>query len=249
MPPAPGGKGGGFLGKILGAVGIIVVIGVVIAVRIFTNSDSGGDDDTAESSRLDDQQVEAAEAAEIGDCMADALSVETDDLVVPCDDPNAFWTITGISDSSGAEVDFMGNLTDQQPVIELCGQEAVGWQIGRLWQQYQYIYTEQYAGTGGTVDQLYCVEAIDQADPEGRIPKVPDTGECMNDVDGFWTVECSADNAVYEITATQQVDPPAEMTNTEIQESLEGCPGGDYYPFALYGSDDLVYGLMCADNV
>lgn len=250
MPPAPsGGKGGAFLGKILGVVGVIVVIAIVIAVRVFTNSDSGGDTDTATSTTLDDEQMEAAEAAEVGDCMADALSVETSDLVVPCDDPSAFWTITEVSSDSGAEVDIMGELADQQPVIDVCGQDAIGWQVGRLWQNYQYIYTEQYSGMGGPVDHLYCVEAIDQADSEGRTPKVPDTGECMNDTDGFWTVDCSAANAVYEITATEQVDPPAEMTNTEIQESLGGCPGGDYYPFALYGADDLVYGLMCANNV
>src|SRR5699024_2573805 len=139
------------------------------------------------------------------------------DLIVPCDDPSAFWTITELSSDSGAEVDGMEQLTDQQPVIDLCGQEVIGWQIGELWRDYQYVYTEQYSGMGGSVDHLYCVEAIDQADAEDRVPKVPDTGECMNDTDGFWTVDCTAANAVYEITATEQVDRPTDMTSTEIQ--------------------------------
>ncbi|HLU26961.1 MAG TPA: hypothetical protein VKZ65_00885 [Glycomyces sp.] len=245
MPPAGGSKGGGVLGKILGAVGAVVLVGVVIAIRAF----AGGSDDTdPNNDTLDREQMKAAETAEVGDCMADALSSATDDLVVDCDDPNAFWTITEVSDDSGAEVDIMGELTDPQLVVDICGQAYMGWEIGQLWKSYQYVYTEQTQGLGGPVDYLYCVEAIDKQDERGRTPKVPDTGECLNDDQGFWTVDCSSTEALYEVLNTQSYDPPAEMTETELQSELGGCAeSSSFYPYGLYGVDDLVYGAMCID--
>lgn len=246
MPPA-GNKGGGAVGKILGVVGVIVVVGVVIAIRAFGG---GSDDDDPNNDTLDKEQMEAAEAAEVGDCMADALSAATDDLVVGCDDPNAFWTITEVSNDSGAEVDFMGELTDPQIVIDVCGQEFMGWEIGQLWKSYQYVYTEQTQGLGGPVDYLYCVEAIDKQDELGRTPKVPDTGECLNDDEGFWAVDCASAEAKYEVLNTETYDPPASMTESDVQNALGGCTeSANFYPYGLYGADELVYGAMCIDYV
>ena len=143
---------------------------------------------------------------------------------------------------------YFAQLTDPQIVVDLCGQAYMGWEIGQLWKSYQYVYTEQTQGLGGPVDYLYCVEAIDKQDERGRTPKVPDTGECLNDDQGFWTVECSSTEALYEVLNTESYDPPAAMTETEVQAALGGCAeSSSFYPYGLYGADDLVYGAMCID--
>ncbi|WP_211234771.1 hypothetical protein [Glycomyces arizonensis] len=244
MPPA-GNKGGGATAKILGAVGTVVVIGIVIALRVFLGGDSSDDTDP-NNDTLNDDQVEAAEAAEVGDCMADALSSETDDLVVPCDDPNAFWTITAVSNDSGAEVDMSGELTDTQAVIDLCGEEVMGWELGQLWKSYQYVYTESVEGLGGPVDHLYCVEAIEKADDQGRMPITPDVGLCFDDsTDGWWSVSCDDPNAVYEVINSEVVSPPVEMTQEESDAELGGCPDANYYPWPVTGVEGKVWGILC----
>ncbi|GAB3229307.1 hypothetical protein GCM10027447_22440 [Glycomyces halotolerans] len=246
-PPPPKGGSGGLVAKILGVVGAVVVIAAIGIVR-FVMTDDGGSDDSNTSTTLDDEAVEAAEAAQVGDCMSDALSAATDELVVPCDDPNAFWSITAVSDDSGAEVDSMGALTDPSLAEAACGQEYMGWQIGRLWKSYQYVYTKDVAGLGGPVDYLYCVEAIDKADADGRTPRVPDVGDCMDDTDGFWTVDCSAASAYYEVVDSQSYDPPVEMSESDLQSEMGGCPDAEYYPYGLYGADGLLYGALCINT-
>ena len=64
------------------------------------------------------------------------------------------------------------------------------WAPGELWKSYQYVYTEEIAGTGGPVDYLYCVEAIDKEDADGGRPITPDIGDCTDDT--LRTFDCSS---------------------------------------------------------
>ncbi|GAB3650712.1 hypothetical protein [Glycomyces tarimensis] len=249
-PPAPPSGGGGVLGKILGSIGGVVLVGVIAVVYFVFGGGGSSDDTDPNNDTLDAEQMEAAEAAEVGDCMADALSAETDDLVVPCDDPNAFWSITQVSSDSGAEVDIMGELTDQQIPVDICGQEVAGWQLGETWKSYQYVYTESVEGLGGPVDYLYCVEAIEQEDANGRLPVTPTTGSCFDDsTDGWWTVDCASPDALYEVIDSEVVDPPAAMTQDEVNAALGGCPDAHYYPWPVEDVDGNVNGILCVVDI
>ncbi|SDE23408.1 hypothetical protein [Glycomyces harbinensis] len=248
MPPASGGGGGGLVAKILSGVGVLVLaIGFVIFRYVI--SDDSDSSDTGSDTTLSNDEVEAAEAAAVGDCMSDALATVDADLVVPCDDAAAFWTITQVSDDSGAEVDIMGELTDPSIAASICGQEYMGWTPGQPWLSYQYVYTEEISGTGGPVDYLYCVEAIDKEDADGRRPIVPDAGTCTDDGStGYWTIECSLPAALYTVDETETYDPPIEDAAFDYETAVGGCPNSGYYAQALYGADGLIYGAMCTSD-
>ncbi len=49
---------------------------------------------------------------------------------------------------------------------------------------------------------------------------------------------------------TETYDPPASMTESDVQNALGGCTeSSSFYPYGLYGADELVYGAMCIDYV
>jgi hypothetical protein len=247
MPPTSGGGGGGLVAKILGGVGVLVIGIVIVIVRAFAG-DSGGSDSDSTDTTLSDEEMDAAEAAAVGDCMSDATATAGADLVVPCDDPAAYWTITQVSDDSGAEVDYSGALTDPSVAGTVCGAEYMGWTPGALWKSYQYVYTEEISGTGGPVDYLYCVEAIDKEDADGGRPVTPDTGSCTDD--SLRTFDCSNTLALYLVDEVETYDPPVDEASFDSTTALGGCPNSDYYATPVTGGDGLVYLAYCSsDNV
>jgi hypothetical protein len=252
MPPASGGGGGRVVAKVLGVVGV-VAIGLVIAVVRYLSSDSSDTpaetSDTATDTTLTDDEVEAAEAAAVGDCMSDAAESANADLVVPCDDATAFWTITEVSDDSGATVSMMGGLDDPSIAAEVCGQEYMTWTPGEVWKSYQYVYTESIAGAGGTVDFLYCVEAIDKEDADGGRPFTPDVGDCTDTT--LRTFDCSSPNAPYVVDAIEIYDPPIEQLSFDQNTALGGCSGSDYFATPFSGGDGIlpvVYLAYCSSD-
>ncbi|GAA2286638.1 hypothetical protein GCM10009853_047250 [Glycomyces scopariae] len=261
IPPPTGGAGRGVLVKILSGVGAVVIALIVIGIRALGN-DSGSDsnnsatdaaDDLAAESTTDttlsDEEMEAAEAAEVGDCMSDAEVDATADLVVPCDDPAAFWTITEVSDDSGAAVSILGDLDDTAPVVEVCGQEYLGWTPGVVWQSYQVVYTETIEGAGGPVDFLYCIEAIDKEDADGGRPIVPDVGDCTDGT--LRTFDCANAAALYVVDDIETYDPPVDELTFDYTTALGGCPESDYYATPVTGGEDLlpqVYLAYCSSD-
>ncbi|GAA1671284.1 hypothetical protein GCM10009830_16590 [Glycomyces endophyticus] len=257
IPPPSGGRGGGLLGKILGGAGALLIGIVIVVVRALAN-DSGSDSndtandtvtDTATDTTLTDQEMEAVEAAEVGDCMSDAEVDATADLIVPCDDAAAFWTITKVSDDSGASVGILGDLDDTAPVAEVCGQEFLGWTPGVVWQSYQVVYTETIEGAGGPVDFLYCIEAIDKEDADGGRPIVPDVGDCTDGT--LRTFDCGNAAALYVVDDIELYDPPVDELTFDYMTALGGCPSSDYYATPVTSGDDIlpqVYMAYCSSD-
>lgn len=255
IPPASGGSGG-LVAKILSGAGVLV-IGIIVVVVRALSSDSGDSNDTAgdvtdtatDSVTLSEEEVEQVEAAVVGDCITDA-DVNVDDLVVPCDDPTAFWTITQVSDDSGAAVTIMGDLEDASVVATVCGQEYMGWTPGELWKSYQVVYTETIEGIGGPVDYLYCIEAIDKEDADGGRPVTPDTGDCT-DGSTLRTFDCSNAAALYVVDDIEVYDPPIDELSFDYTTALGGCPGSDYYATPVTGGEGIlpqVYLAYCSSD-
>ncbi|MFG3340443.1 hypothetical protein [Glycomyces sp. NPDC048151] len=245
MPPASGGGGGGLVAKILGGAGVLVIGVIIVIVRAFAGGDSGNDSDGTDTT-LSDDEMQAAEAAAVGDCMSDAAATADAELVVPCDDPAAFWTITQVSDDSGAEVDYSGQLTDPSIAASFCGQEYMGWTPGQPWLSFQYVYTEEISGTGGPVDYLYCVEAIDKEDADGGRPVTPNTGDCTDD--SLRTFDCANTLALYVVDEVETYDPPVDELSFDTTTALGGCVNSDYYATPVTGGDGLVYFAYCSSD-
>ncbi|MEV3936024.1 hypothetical protein AB0K52_08630 [Glycomyces sp. NPDC049804] len=247
MPPTSGGGGGGLVAKILGGVGVLVIGVIIVIVRALANDSGNDSDSTGTDTTLSDEEMDAAEAAAVGDCMSDAAASVDADLVVPCDDPTAYWTITQVSDDSGAEVDYSGQLTDPSIAASVCGQEYMGWTPGELWKSFQYVYTEEISGTGGPVDYLYCVEAIDKEDADGGRPVTPDTGSCTDDT--LRTFDCSNPLALYVVDEVETYEPPVDELSFDSMTAVGGCPNSEYYASPVTGGDGLVYLAYCrSDN-
>ncbi|MEU6857409.1 hypothetical protein AB0B28_00830 [Glycomyces sp. NPDC046736] len=246
-PIPPSGNSGGGWGKKIGGIAVVVVVAVGIA--IFRSVLSGSDDnDSGSDTTLTDDQVEAAEAASVGDCMSDATAVGSD-LIVPCEDPAAFWTIKDVASDPGFEIDIMGEVSDPAVPISICGEEYNASTPGQLWLSYQYVYTETYEGAGGPVDYLYCVEAIDKEDADGKRPVFPNTGDCTDNWStGYWTIDCSLPAALYVVDDVEIYDPPIEESAFDYTTAVGGCQNSGYYAQALYGGDGLIYAGMCTSD-
>jgi hypothetical protein len=236
IPPGAGGGGGfgnfaketgkGILWRVLAGVAVLLIAGGVIVYNMVVKGDSASE----ALDHLDDNKLSPA-AAE-GDCMIQdweasdtSLDDPTESLIVPCDDPTAFWTITTVDDSIETETDAMGDVADFTEFTTMCGEEILARTPGQLWKDFYYIYTvgDYY------IDYAFCLEAIDKADDLGQTPRTPDVGQCFNDADDWYTVDCGAADAYYEVTDVLAVDPPAAMTQTEIEARLTECTGGDSY--------------------
>lgn len=246
MPPGGGGGGGfgnfaketgkGILWRVLAAVAVLVIGGIVVIVKMM-----GGDSAGEALDELDDSKLKPS-AAE-GDCMIQdwessdsSLDDPTDSLIVPCDDPTAFWTITAVDDSIDTETDALGDIADFTEFTTMCGEEILARTPGQLWKDFYYIYTlgDYY------IDYAFCLEAIDKADANGQTPRTPDVGQCFNDAEDWYTVDCGAADAYYEVTDVLLVDPPAPMTEDEIYNRTTECTGGDSYTWLNQKSFDTI---------
>ncbi|WP_156925888.1 hypothetical protein [Glycomyces arizonensis] len=166
------------------------------------------------------------------------------DLTTSCDGEQAFWQITAVSDDTGATVDDEGMLADVQAAYDVCGEEYGAFQLGELWKDWYFTYDE---ATGG-VEELYCVEAIGNADSEGRTPVTPDTGSCFDDSDTWWSVPCDSDLALYEVVDTVAVDPPEEMTTDEANDASAPCSGGEFF-WQVTDVENRTTSILCGNGL
>lgn len=241
-PPSSGSGGGGNIGKVLSVVGGILMIGIIIAVRVFSN---GGGADDGDGTTLSDDEVEAAEQAEVGDCMPQEPATATDaDFIVECSDPAAFWSITSVDNEASLLVTG-GDVSDISDAQGVCGDEVATRIPGQPWTDYNFVYNQ----TSGITDQFFCLEAIQEPNESDQLPKTPDIGECFdNDPNDWWTLDCGSANAMYEVVDTIPVDPPAEVTESEAADMAAGCSGGGWYGATIdpYGRTGAV---VCYDEL
>ncbi|WP_100445377.1 hypothetical protein [Glycomyces xiaoerkulensis] len=246
-PPAPPSTGGGGMaGKILGVLGSVVVLGAVAAFAILNNDDDGGgagDDGDGTENTLSNDEVEAAEQAEVGDCMSKEYgSAVGEDFIVDCSDATAFWEITTVDND--AEITISGaDVADYQDAFDQCG-ESVGARIpGQGWTDYNFVYDQET----GITDQFFCMEAVQEPDELGQLPQTPGAGDCFSDTaDDWYTLDCADGSATHRVADAVPVDPPAEMTQDEIDALSAECSGGEYY----WGAADFMGrtgGVICAD--
>ncbi|MEU6247097.1 DUF1720 domain-containing protein [Glycomyces sp. NPDC047010] len=252
-PMPPPNRGGGIGAKVLSVIGVIVVGIIVVVVKALirdagdSNDANNDSTDSSTDTVLTDEQMDAAEAAEVGDCMTDVTG--SGDMVVECSDATAFWTITLVSDDSGAQVDMFGDLTDSSVGGTVCGEEYLGWTPGELWKSYQYVYTEEVEGLGGPVDYFYCVEAIDKEDANGGRPATPNTGDCTDGT--LLTFDCSNTSALYVVDAVEVYNPPIDELTFDYTTALGGCEGSDYYATPVTVEESFtsnVYMAYCSSD-
>ncbi|WP_091040395.1 hypothetical protein [Glycomyces harbinensis] len=252
-PPEPPKRNLGLIGGIvIGAV--VLVLGATLLVVLNMRGDDdqadGGDGTTSEeasdgeTSPQEETTTQEETDTEVGQCLPYAPVIEGDGLaLLDCADPAAFWTITAQSYDVDGEVDAEGNLVDSQVAYDLCG---AGWgQVypGNAWQTWHTVYSS------GVLDSLYCYEAIGAANPDNpeQTPIIPDTGDCFDDSDSWWTVDCGSGSAIYRVDSTVVYDNPVPMTEDELNTAGTEC-GTDWY-FSILDFEDNVLALLCANDV
>ncbi|MDN3238185.1 hypothetical protein [Glycomyces tritici] len=253
LPPGAGGGGGfgdfaketgkGLLWKIVPVILVVIGLGIYFLVKV-----AGGDSAGEALDELDDSKMSPSAAA--GDCMIQdwdssdtSLDDPTDSLIVPCDDPTAFWTITSVDDSIDTETDALGDVADFSEFTTMCGDEILARTPGQLWKDFYYVYTvgDYY------IDYAFCLEAIDKVDDAGQTPRTPDAGQCFNDADDWYSVDCGAADAYYQVDDVILVDPPAVMTEDEIVARTSECSGGESVTWLNQKSTDT-FDLDTSDN-
>jgi hypothetical protein len=216
--------GKGILWRVLAAVAVLLIGGIVVVVKMM-----GGDSAGEALDELNDTTISPSAAA--GDCMIEdwsatdtSLDDPTESLIVDCADPTAFWTITSVDDSIDTETDALGDVSDFTEFTDMCGTEILSRTPGQLWKDFYYVYTvgDYY------IDYAFCLEAIDKPNDSGQTPRTPDVGQCFDGADDWFTVEC-AGTGTYEVVDILLIEPPVAMTEDEIYDKTAECSGGDSY--------------------
>jgi hypothetical protein len=256
-PPGPPKRNLGLIGGIV--VGVtVLVLGAVLLVTMNLNKDdepiAGGDGDPSESASEDatspeeETTTETEAGSEVGQCLpyepviADGGSGDGLELL-DCAEATAFWTITAQTyDVTDVAVDSEGQLTDPAAALELCGDDWGINYLGELWTNWHYVYSS------GTLDSLYCIQAIGTADPAepDHLPYTPDTGDCFDEASEWWTVDCSSDLATYEVVDTVVYDEPVTMTEDEAADAAT-C-GGNWY-WQITDTQGRTSAIICANEV
>lgn len=257
IPPTSGGGGGfgefakntgkGLLWKLVPVILVVLGLGIYFVVKL-----AGGTSASEALSDLNDSDTSAG--VEAGECLSSweySFSVSEDplaELVVDCSSPDAAWTVTSVEeDVDHIRADSAGVADDLAPIVEICGEEVLSYQFGATWKDFNYVVDS----SGGKLDYLICTESVDQADSQGRTPRMPDVGDCFSEDDGWYVRDC--DSASYEVTVTIPVDPPVAMTEDEIFAAASSCGQEDYIwtVYQLtdpsgYSDTDPVTGVLCA---
>ncbi|GAA1693476.1 hypothetical protein GCM10009830_46630 [Glycomyces endophyticus] len=219
------------------AVGGIGLAGAIALTGCGILDDAGSDTDTTEVSG---EQVDAAAEAAAGDCLPyEVLSEDPAVFEVACDDATAFWTITNIvadPDVTAAG----GDIADTQAIYDTCGEEVGAYVPGKPWTDWNMIYDV----TTGAVDYLFCIEALDQPNAEGKTPVTPDTGDCMSSSDTEWyQVDCA--DAAADTTVTDAiVFDTAEWAAPDIEGAAANCAAGYYELSDQFGRTS---GVLCIE--
>jgi hypothetical protein len=163
--------------------------------------------------------------------------------VVTCDDDTAFWEITALTREINATVDDSGELTDYEAAYDLCGEGNGAPRPGELRTNSKAIYN-----SGGEVDALYCLRALGNPDPasDARAPYFPGEGDCTDDRDATWTVDCESPEAFFEVVDTIEFDKPQELSDEEVAEAGKAsCSSGLYYK-ELRDRENRVTVILCS---
>jgi hypothetical protein len=258
LPPEPPQRNLGLIGGVI--VGVtVLVLGAVLLITVNLQGDKKDDDiaegggDTSASATENDNTPDAdattpAEEtdSEVGQCLPYESEVDGSGLgpLVACSDATAFWEIKAQSyDVADIAVDDEGNITDTAPVYELCGD---GWGtnvLGQVWTKFDYVYSP------GSLDSLYCLEAVgnpDPAEPE-HLPVMPDVGDCFDDSSSWWSVDCGSDLAMYTVVDTIMFDPVPDMSDEDAEAQGTSC-GTDWY-WEMIDGEGRTYGILCGNDV
>ncbi|GAB4005398.1 hypothetical protein GCM10029992_53150 [Glycomyces albus] len=243
IPPPSGGGGGGLALKILGAVGSIVLIAAIALVKVFVLDGDDGGSNNAGTNTLSNDEADAAEQAEVGDCMPQNYGSGTgEEIVVDCGDELAFWTITKVDNDAAVPIS-AGDVTDFQDAVDICGENVYARIPGEVWLDYNFVEVE------GTTEQFFCLEAIQEQNAEGQLPKVPTTGECFDDAADWWTVDCSSATAIGEVVDAIPVSPlEQDMSQSDAQAMAGQCSGGEVY-WQVEDQLGRTGGILCGNEL
>ncbi|WP_100445079.1 hypothetical protein [Glycomyces xiaoerkulensis] len=243
-------------GRLIGAIVLglaLLAFGAVLLVTLLTGED--------EEDPIADPTTDTESPAEETETPTEEPTTEADDrfagrclpyepqvddrqveVLASCEDDEAFWEITDWSEDVDTSVDDEGGLADNQPAYDLCGESSGVFELGEPWQDWYYVYD---SATGG-IDYLYCIEALETADEDGRIPVVPDEGDCFDDSNEWWSVPCDSDLALYEVVGTVEYDEPRELSDDEAAE--EATCGGDLY-WQVTDVEGRTSAILCGNEV
>ncbi|GAA2166514.1 hypothetical protein GCM10010403_35180 [Glycomyces rutgersensis] len=259
LPPEPPKRNLGLIGTIVVVATVLVLGGVLLVTMNLKGKDDdtaeGGGDDTSESASENDNTpdenattpAEEEAGSEVGQCLPYEYDVDGSGLgaLVDCSDGTAFWEITAQSyDVADIAVDDEGSIVDTAPVYALCGD---GWganQLGQAWTHWDYVYSS------GSLDSLYCMKAVgnpDPAEPE-HLPVMPDVGDCFDDADRWWSIDCGSSLALYTVVDTIMLDEPVkDMSDADAEAKGADC-GTDWY-WKMVDGENRTYGILCGNDV
>jgi hypothetical protein len=256
LPPEPPKRNLALIGGI--AVGVtVLVLGATLLITMNLRGDETDGaqegDSTSEAASDEATTEETATTAEkedsggeVGRCLPYESEISGDGFaLVECADPTAFWEITAQSyDVTDVAVDDEGRLVDRTAVDELCGADWGLLKPGETWTDYDYVYSS------GTLDSLYCVQATGSPDPAeaGHLPVVPDVGDCFNDADQWWSVDCGSDIALYEAVDVIMYDEPVQdMSDSQAETDGAAC-SSDWY-WKVTDRDGRTSAILCANDL
>ncbi|MDA1358189.1 hypothetical protein O1R50_01030 [Glycomyces luteolus] len=260
-PPRPNGKHTGLIVGAVIAVGVLIagVLGVVGFNMLSDGNDEAAPESSASEAPTGEGPTGEGPTAEepTGDeparpdvpatsCLPyePVLAPFGFDLTTGCETPDAFWRITNSSDTTAASVTPEGTLANVQVAIDLCGDDYARLQPGELWKDWYFTYDNATL----VVEQLVCVEALGNPDASGRTPIMPDTGDCFDNSDRWWTVPCEQPEALYTVVDTVAVDPPREMTLDEAEAESAPCSGGALF-WQIVDAEGRTTHVLCGDEL
>ncbi|MCD0445926.1 hypothetical protein LO763_20145 [Glycomyces sp. A-F 0318] len=144
-------------------------------------------------------------------------------LVVPCEDPTAYWRAAWTDDSATGIVDANGKV-DAAMLPRPCTSDTVEEQIGLPWRS---LLTD-YEPDTRDLNAIVCMEAIDRPDEHGRTPVEPDIGDCAEhdpDSGAYWTVACQADKPRMAVTGIVALEDPTADDDELVALANIECPG------------------------
>lgn len=235
-PPPPSGSGGGkgMLMKILSG-GAVVIVAIVFAIIKFFLGDSGTD-------KAQDQMASIPE----GECLTqeDAEGSSTDIEAVSCDTAEAYYKVDKNVDVSDKNYERTFDTAEENRIIgEACGESFNVTEPGVFHSFGTYLYDM----TSREIAQVLCLKALDKPDDEGRTPKVPEVGECFDSYDstGWYTLDCSDENADAKVLEYLPLDPPTASTTEVETVANESCPSGTEFYGSLANLDEEATHVVC----
>ncbi|MBO3734193.1 hypothetical protein [Glycomyces niveus] len=257
LPPEPPKRNLGLIGGIVvGATVLVLGAVLLVTMNIKGNENDaaeGGEDTSASASENENTpDTEATTPAEetdseVGQCLPYESEVDGSGLgpLVDCGSADAFWEITAQTyDAADIAVDEEGNLADAAPVYEMCGDTWGTNVLGEAWTKWDYVYSS------GKLDSLYCLQAVGNPDPAepAHLPVMPDVGDCFDDSDSWWSVDCGSDVALYTVVDTIMLDEPvADMSDDEKAAQGGECVS-DWY-WAITDMEGRTHGFVCGDDL